>query len=184
VLIKQIYETTVHDIDTGLEGRFLVVPRSAYSRMPETDGAFRELAETLGLRIEHQVEPTALAVEFAQCLLADDPRFREAIERRRAGEAVSPEPFVEHIKFAEVLAFGPVVPFQRNPLNLEAVASIITGASGVGLGAFAGFVIAGGSPLILVTVPAGMIIFGAAAGIAKALEEGLRERLREKIKGH
>jgi hypothetical protein len=36
---------------------------------------------------------------------------------------------------------------------------------------------------LLITVPAGMIICGAAKGIADALEDGLRDRLMRFLKG-
>jgi hypothetical protein len=179
VLIKQLFETTIYDSDSNLEGRFVVVPRLAYGSMPENIESFHILAEKLGLQMEREIRPSGLAYGLARCFLNEDPEFHEMIQGKRP---VSPE-FVESVKFSEVLAFAPVVPFQRNPLNLEALASVITGATGVGLGAFAGFVIGGGSPLIFVTVPAGMIIFGAAAGVARALEEGLRDRLERMIKG-
>jgi hypothetical protein len=50
-------------------------------------------------------------------------------------------------------------------------------ASGMGIGAYVGFVAAGSGPLLLITVPAGMIICGAAAGIGKAIEDGLYQRI-------
>lgn len=185
MLVKQVFETTIYDTDTNLEGRFIVVPRLAYDSMPENTDSFRWLAEELDLRIERKIKsPSALSVEFAQCFLHENPEFQADIQQGKVITDASSEAFVESVKFSEVLAFAPVVPFQRNPLNLEALASVITGATGVGLGAFAGFVIgSGGSALILITVPAGMIIFGAAAGIARALEEGLRDRLKKMIKG-
>jgi len=169
MLIKQFYETTIYDVDSSLEGRFIVVPRIAYERIPENITNFRELAGTLGLIVDRELQPSELALGVSICL-GEEHRFME--------DNTDSYPS----KFGEVLAFAPVVPFQRNPLNLESLASIITGATGVGLGAFAGFVIAPtGSALILITVPAGMIIFGASAGIARALEEGLRDRIKRLI---
>jgi hypothetical protein len=41
----------------------------------------------------------------------------------------------------------------------------------------------GTGPLLFITVPAGMVIFGAAKGIGKALEEGLYERLVTWLRG-
>src|SRR5262245_51923621 len=87
------------------------------------------------------------------------------------------------MRFAEVIAFDEVVPVEHSPLKAEALATLVTKATGAGLGAFAGFVAFGASPLLLVTVPAGMIICGAAKGVADALESGLRERLMELLRG-
>lgn len=74
-------------------------------------------------------------------------------------------------------AFGRLIPFQESPLDLHSLADLAIKATGVGLGAYVGFVASGGTPLILITVPAGMILCGAAAGFGRALEEGLRTRL-------
>ena len=83
----------------------------------------------------------------------------------------------EMVLFVENLAFSRVVPIRTNPLDLQSLATVLTTGSGVAAGAWAGVVASGGTALILVTVPAGMIVGGAAAGIGSALESGLRERV-------
>lgn len=65
---------------------------------------------------------------------------------------------------------------------MESIGNIVLKASGTGMGAFTGFVLAGDTPLLFILVPAGMILFGAAAGVARALEEGLRERVLKLIR--
>jgi hypothetical protein len=74
-------------------------------------------------------------------------------------------------------AFSKLIPFQESPIDLHSLAELAVKATGVGLGAYAGFVASGGTPLVLITVPAGMILCGAAAGFGRALEEGLRTRI-------
>ena len=88
---------------------------------------------------------------------------------------------VEAFAFAEYLAFSPVIPFEASPLEAASLAGMLTSASGMSAGAAAGFLAAGPTPLALVTVPAGMIIGGAAAGVARALEEGLRSRIMRRL---
>jgi len=66
----------------------------------------------------------------------------------------------------------------------DVLATLVTRATGAGLGAYIGFVAFGAaSPFLFVTVPSGMIICGAAKGIADALEHGLRDRLTAWIRG-
>jgi hypothetical protein len=85
-------------------------------------------------------------------------------------------PTREQIAFSEYLICARIVPFESSPLSAESLGSIVM-TTGVGMGAYAGYVVAGHTPLLFVLVPAGMVLFGAAAGIGKALEEGLRERI-------
>lgn len=57
-------------------------------------------------------------------------------------------------------------------------------AGGVGVGTYAGWVIAGGAgPMLFAWVPAGMLLFGTAAGIAMGIQEGLRKRICNVIMG-
>ena len=78
--------------------------------------------------------------------------------------------------FGELAAFDNLVPFELSPINLESIGKLVVSATGAGIGAYAGFVLAGPTPLLFVAIPAGMIICGAAKGIADALEQGLRQK--------
>jgi hypothetical protein len=81
-------------------------------------------------------------------------------------------------RFVTGVLYQPVVPFRRNPIRGETLASLLVGASGPGAGAVAGYF--AGAPhglLVLITVPGGMIIGGAASGVARALETGLHRRV-------
>ena len=79
--------------------------------------------------------------------------------------------------FGEKAAFDNLMPFERSPIELESLGKLVVSATGAGIGAYAGFVLAGSTPFLLVAIPAGMIICRAAKGIADALEQGLREKL-------
>ena len=178
--INQIFETTVFNDKTDVEGRFLVIPALAVGDLPSTQEAYHSFADdTLGFPEIDEIDHGRLVDAFASCIAADEnSEFKAWLDNRASREPVEPERYQAHLEFAKYLAFSPVVPFRRNPLDLEAVASLVTSASGAGLGAYAGFVVGGVSPLILITVPAGMILFGTASGIAQGLEAGLRERIK------
>jgi hypothetical protein len=51
----------------------------------------------------------------------------------------------------------------------------------VGLGAVVGFLAVGFSPLLLITVPAGMILVGAAASVADAIQKGLPQVIMRQL---
>jgi hypothetical protein len=79
------------------------------------------------------------------------------------------------------VTFGDVVPVELSPLGAESLAGVLTKAGGGAVGLVVGVASSGGTPLLLLTVPAGMILCGAAAGIASALEQGLRRALLRKL---
>jgi hypothetical protein len=181
---SQIYETTVIDRFSDLSAHFIVVPARS---LPE--GITLEPAELLSkLQAEGK---SFLNASFALHLLAYVFTF-ESVEREMTFEDIDsfqqgpPEDIVlkpEHYFFAEYLLFARIIPFEQSPIDLESLGNLITTASGVGVGAYVGFLVGGSGPLLFVTVPAGMIICGAASGVAKALEKGLKDRILSLIRG-
>ena len=81
------------------------------------------------------------------------------------------------LELAREMTYAPMVPFEMSPFGLESLLAIVAKGSGVTIGAGVGIVAAGPTPLLLITVPAGMIIGGAAFGVGQALQVGLRSRL-------
>lgn len=75
------------------------------------------------------------------------------------------------------------VPIEFSPLGANSISTFLQNASSTAVGAYAGYLLAGPTPLLLLTVPAGMILVGAASGVAKGLEEGLRRKLINVISG-
>lgn len=172
--VAQFYETTVVDDDLGLAARFVAVPGRF---LPEKIDPIEPqgLIETLGFDQVVPIEPGWLVRGVASALAAESPAFLEYWPQRL--DAVDNR----HFRFAEYLTMARVVPFESSPLTAESIGNLITTTTGVGLGAFSGFVVAGSSPFIFVLVPAGMILFGAAAGVGRGLEEGLRDRIHRAI---
>jgi hypothetical protein len=78
-------------------------------------------------------------------------------------------------EFAQHIAYAPLVPFESSPLRGRSLAEIIA-ASGTAGAAVVGYH-ATGDPLMILKVPAGLIIAGAALGIAEALRIGLRAKV-------
>ena len=76
----------------------------------------------------------------------------------------------------------PCIVIEQSPPELASLASLLKQGGGVAVGAFVGLHAASG-PMLLVTVPAGMLIVGAAAGIGSALEAGLRDLLLKFMQG-
>ncbi len=166
----QFFETTVVDTDAGLSAQFIVVP-SKYLPVETSPEQVPTLAELLGLEIRASIDDGWLTRAVTASLAAEGPDFLSS------WPSAPPQADNSHFSFAEYLTMAQIVPFEQSPLSDESIGNLFTKASSVGVGAFAGFVVAGGSPLIFVTVPAGMILFGASAGIARGLEEGLRAKI-------
>jgi hypothetical protein len=67
-----------------------------------------------------------------------------------------------------------LVPFESSPLSAKALSDLA--AAGGGIGAAVG-AYATGDPLLLLAVPAGIVVCGAAHGLSEALRIGLRAKL-------
>jgi hypothetical protein len=109
--------------------------------------------------------------------------FVQAWGPQDVAEGQPTQPQNRHYRFAEYVSMARIVPFENSPLGGDTLGEIITRASGVGLGAYVGFAVGGGSALVFILVPAGMILFGASAGLARGLEEGVRERVKRLVSG-
>jgi len=90
---------------------------------------------------------------------------------------------IETFQFAEQVSYARLIPFEESPIELTALSTLFTEAGGVGVGAYAGWVIADSMPLLFLTVPAGMVLFGAAAGIAFGLQDALKRRVQTWLSG-
>jgi hypothetical protein len=79
--------------------------------------------------------------------------------------------------FAEQLVDAPVIPIEESPLSGASLAQLMSRAPDAA-GALLGIAVGHDHPLLLViTVPAGIVIVGAATGVAQALNTGLRAKI-------
>ena len=85
-------------------------------------------------------------------------------------------------QYFSTLMNDPCIIVERSPPDAVSLLKLLKGASGVVIGAYVGLQ-TGQGPLLFITVPAGMIIVGAASGIGAALEAGLRTKLAQWLTG-
>lgn len=180
--VPQIYETELHDRETNLSVRFVTVPARSMAEGEILRQPPEAVMEVLELQpLGEPLHASDMAYAMA-ALLEKSTESNVAFEffdlvRRNSDAFAHDHP--ELLAFAEHVTFRSVIPFEHSPLGPDALGSILASGSGIGIGAGVGFMVAGGpTPLLLITVPAGMIICGSAKGVAEGLSEGLRYRIR------
>jgi hypothetical protein len=131
------------------------------------------VADFLGFDGDTPVEPEE-AVEYGRVLL--EQGLETAPSRP---DATTEEIHEAATALARQLAFGDVIPWRESPLSGESLAGLMTKAGALGVTGFGALLgsYAGNGPLLLVTVPAGIIIVGAATGIGNAMRDGLYEKV-------
>jgi hypothetical protein len=176
--IKQTFETEIIH-GSGLTFKSLTIPKRSFSNKGLLENP-KEIAKQLEFQIVDSVElgwlQHALVKFFAAEYIQDMSDWLYSFSK-----CIINKP--EYFEFAAYLAMTPVVPFENSPLSAESLGNLLTKAGGYGVGAYIGFITGGTTPLLFITVPAGMVICGAAAGIGRGLEEGLRSRVRTLISG-
>jgi hypothetical protein len=173
----QLYETVIvnrdpaapYSTERGL--RIVTIPARSLA-FPETPPVER-LADELGFEDHRHLDPVeAWSLPFLiDATLGRFPDFPWTLEvwasgRRRRGEG--PSTFAQHI------AYEPVIPFESSPLRGASLAQLLT-AGGTAAGGAVGYV--EGHIVMILVVPAGIIIAGAARGVADALHIGIRAKL-------
>jgi hypothetical protein len=109
---------------------------------------------------------------------------RDAIQREMETARASVEGTEAEIREAvealsRQVAFDDAIPWRESPLHGESLAGLLTKAGAVGSTGFGALLgsFAGHGALLLVTVPAGIILVGAATGVAMAMRDGLYQRI-------
>jgi len=92
---------------------------------------------------------------------------------------------VRYERIARKVLDEPLIPFEHSPLRAEKLSELIGEFKEAGVpAAWAGFVVlTDRSPLFLLLLPAGIILFQAARGIGSGLEQGLEERVYRLVSG-
>lgn len=179
----QFYETTIHNRDGGRAFSFVSVPRRSLANRVLQDVDAADVAGVLGLREPRYGDAGAINVRPVEAWSLpflidatlgrfepfdlDEPFLSERFALRGLPRR-GPSPF------AQYLVYSPVVPIESSPLGGKALSDLATAGSGIGgaLGAYAT-----GEPLLLLTIPGGIVLCAAARGISDALRIGLRARL-------
>ncbi|CEP35285.1 MULTISPECIES: hypothetical protein [unclassified Halomonas] len=177
--VKQTYETEV-SFSEGLGIRAITIPARNFNI--ENFTTLDQVGERLGIRLLEEVELDWIQRAIATLLLAENQEDLEGWKSDRSYLLGKFTHGPEVYKFAEYVSMAAVFPFENSPLTAESIGSLLTKAGGCGAGTYIGFAVAGTTPLLFIAVPTGMIICGAAAGIAQGLEEGLRERISKFIR--
>jgi hypothetical protein len=171
--VVQVFDSTLSDRVGGGQIRFITVPSRSWVD-PSNPFDASAVVESLDLKDGRFVESEFDVFEVFQGALVREYHY---VLDDPYGQGLDPGSR-SLVQFVEQAVFTNVVPFEESPLDLTSIATLIKQATGVGLGAYVGFLVAGGpTPLLFLTVPAGMLIVGTAAGVAKALEVGLNYRL-------
>jgi hypothetical protein len=183
--LVRVYEATITDRQNGYAFTFMAIPNNSLTssaRMEDlqtTDA----LASLLELQKLQPVRPSLLAQAVAGMIQADEAP--EEIQKAQV-EAVlaqvlqtpsQPGPHQafkpELLTFAEQVTLTNVVPFEESPLGAVSLAA--KAAAGYAknpkvLGAFIGVLAGGFTPLLLVTVPGGIILCATASAIADQID--------------
>src|SRR5215210_2471259 len=181
--VAQIYETTIADTASDLSAHFVTVAARSLGGSSYLFHGSDWPLETLRLLPIADVPFGGVTRSLAACLVSDDVeeflrRFEQGFEEETRHSSVQlPKPFV----FAEYLTFARVIPFEQPSLSADSLGNILT-AQGRGE---AGYMYheETRTPVLAVSIPAGMVICGSAPGMIRVLESGLRQRLLEFVKG-
>jgi tetrahydromethanopterin S-methyltransferase subunit F len=176
----EIYENKLISRENTLEASIITVPAKCFidKKLLSSNSLFAALKFE-----KHQKIRVSKLWKYIPLVFLHNDKIAEIIE---SDLELPSDDFIKSggREFAEELLFGKHVIFENSPVSMESIADLVNRATdvGVGIGACIGFIIGGDSALLLLTVPAGMVICGSAAGIAKALEMGLKERLLDIFK--
>jgi hypothetical protein len=91
---------------------------------------------------------------------------------RHMGISKIEESFINFMKDSEIIVL------KNSPPELKSIKELLKRGAGVIIGTYVGISIGDGNPLLLlISVPAGIIIGGAAVGLSRGLEIGLEKRI-------
>ncbi len=170
--IVKIYETEIYHPE-GISFKIISVPTKLNSNNPQK---LSQILEILNLKEYEEVKPGFLVRAIATILAAKDIKDLENWKSIRSILHNKFEKKPYYYELAEYATMANIIPFESSPLSGESLGNLVN-IAGYGIGAYVGIVTAGSTPLLFITVPLGMIICGAAAGVARALEEGLKNKI-------
>lgn len=190
IKIMQTLETTIYDEDGKYSLGCIVVPRRHMADIKESDisDKIREMDFEIVMGVM-DVSPDLLPFAVSSMVVGEqsniDPlNIYRGITKSTSLKGLKKDLGEDVFVFAEQVVSSQLIPFEQSPIALESLATLFSTSGGVGVGAYAGWVIAGGAgPMLFAWIPAGMLLFGTAAGIAMGLQSGLRDKIYNTIMG-
>ncbi|MDL1989137.1 MAG: hypothetical protein LWX08_16185 [Deltaproteobacteria bacterium] len=177
--IIELYSNTLISKNGLFKASIFTVPSKCFneSKILQSESLF----EALKIEKHRKIRPHKLWNDMPDVIF--DSEWSKEVDSD--SDIDSEEPFVPKwgYLFLEELIYGKHVIIENSPLSMESLANLVNSATGVGLGAFLGFIIGEGRPILFLTVPAGMVICGSAAAVSRALEKGLEKRLLKLLVG-
>jgi len=162
----QWFTSELLDRDTGLGVEFISV------RLGETPDVYA-IARDLELQDVSRVSTDEGELDAVS--LHDAVRAVILGDAQQSG-LFSPDELLDASElFRDYVLREPVVPVRSSPLSLAALAAL---AGKAGAGVAIGFATGGPTPLLMITVPAGIVFVLVATGAGRGLSDGLRYRIR------
>lgn len=164
----RLYETTVLDHDRKYEAHILVVPKRAFW---EGNLSLLEnpsmLMAALGLELLQPLYSPDFLPHALIAAILDEENKDEASQRLQRMLAGPQERAFEGIdstlvEFSHELVFAELVPFEASSPVYRSLASVAILGGVIKVGTTVGLVAAGGTPFVLITVPLGIVLCGAA----------------------
>jgi hypothetical protein len=169
--LRIITTTSHHPVETEIG------ITAVFARM-ETEIPFEEVLQWINLDCEYEQVGAFDNLEGLYAAIDKWIGIEPVTDTDRLLRQALGQPSLED-DFVEILT-EPCIAIEHSPLELTNLFSQLKGATGVAIGAYVGLQVTSG-PLLLVTVPLGMIIIGGASGVGAALEAGLRMSIVELI---
>jgi len=180
--VPRYYETTLFDVPgSGVELRVISVPQPAHlaarwQLSPAAPPSLIGVAEVLGIVGLEEV----LADDLPLALLATQapppatqPPWAGASEMSSARAEARRNP--RALLFCSRVALEALVPIEESAPRGTSLVTLAGQAGGAGVGL--GWLATGGSPIVVLYLSVGLVLVGAATGIARGLQEGLHVKL-------
>jgi len=174
--LVQLYDTTIASSGSDLATRFLVIPKRSLSDK-QVLNSWSDLAARLELSVLERSSDVSVPRFALTSILLDEYADPAHLRFRALLRGESPHAPLAVDQFVERLTADNLIPFEESPLAAMSLLDIAKMVAGGGTGAIIGLVAAGPTPLLLITVPLGIVLCGAAPGVGKALGVGLGYRL-------
>ena len=186
--LRQEFSTVIYSWDGNLSVEVLFLPRSDVfdpSKVQDPKSAL----DSLGASPLAAFKPRDPARALATCLAAVQIGGKtleywkqEVKDEQHKSVSISED----QVRFAGELLESSRIPFEESPLvgvPLKDLIAMASKASPTGIGVAVGWAVAGNTPFLFISVPAGIIVVWFAVGFGQGLGQGLQTRIKKLITG-